>query len=88
MASTILAQKLSQVQGVGEVTRRRQLAAGGARRAQPHALNQYGIALDDVRSTIANANVRRPKGSVEDGDALWQIQANDQLQQGQAITSR
>ena len=43
VASTVLAQKLSQVDGVGEVTRRRQLAAGGARRAQPAALNQYGI---------------------------------------------
>ena len=47
---------------------------------EPQLLNQYGVSLDDVRSTIANANVRRPKGAVSDGERNWQIQANDQLE--------
>ncbi|MCZ7019376.1 efflux RND transporter permease subunit, partial [Salmonella enterica] len=47
---------------------------------EPKALDQYGVSLDEVRDTIANANVRRPKGSVEDGERNWQIQANDQLE--------
>ncbi|KTC41019.1 efflux RND transporter permease subunit [Pseudomonas sp. L5B5] len=80
LASTILSQSLSQVQGVGEVQ------VGGSSlpavriELEPQLLNQYGVALDDVRNAIANANQRRPKGSVEDGQRLWQIQANDQLE--------
>lgn len=54
---------------------------------EPQALNQYGVALDDVRNTIANANVRRPKGSVEDGQRLWQVQANDQLEKAKDYES-
>lgn len=80
LASTILSQGLSQVQGVGEVQ------VGGSSlpavriELEPQLLNQYGVALDDVRNAIANANQRRPKGSVEDDQRLWQIQANDQLE--------
>ncbi|ERO65784.1 efflux RND transporter permease subunit [Pseudomonas piscis] len=80
LASTILSQSLSQVQGVGEVQ------VGGSSlpavriELEPQLLNQYGVALDDVRNAIANANQRRPKGSVEDDQRLWQIQANDQLE--------
>ncbi|MBB1612139.1 acriflavine resistance protein B [Pseudomonas sp. UMC65] len=80
LASTILSQSLSQVQGVGEVQ------VGGSSlpavriELEPQLLNQYGVALDDVRNAIANANQRRPKGSVEDEQRLWQIQANDQLE--------
>ena len=47
---------------------------------EPQLLNQYGVSLDEVRTTIANANVRKPKGSVEDADHNWQVQANDQLE--------
>jgi len=77
-ASTILAQRISQVSGVGQVT------VGGASlpavrvELNPTVLNAYGIALDDVRAALAAANANRPKGSVEDGDRHWQIQANDQ----------
>ncbi|MBM7061933.1 efflux RND transporter permease subunit [Pseudomonas sp. UL073] len=80
LASTILAQSLSQVTGVGEVQ------VGGSSlpavrvELEPQLLNQYGISLDQVRQTIANANVRRPKGAVEDGERHWQVQANDQLE--------
>jgi len=77
-ASTILAQKISQLSGVGQVT------VGGASlpavrvELNPTTLNQYGIGLDEVRATLAAANANRPKGSIELGDHHWQIQANDQ----------
>ena len=78
-ASTIIAQKLSQVSGVGQVQRRRQLAARGARRAQSgRRSTSTASALEDVRTALAAANANRPKGSVEDGDRHWQIYANDQ----------
>jgi multidrug efflux pump len=79
LASTVLAQKVAQVTGVGDVT-----VGGGSLPAvrvelEPNALTQYGISLDDVRRTIATANLMRPKGSVEEGQRSWQIRASDQL---------
>jgi multidrug efflux pump len=77
-ASTILAQKLSQVSGVGQVT------VGGSSlpavrvELSPESLNKYGVGLEDVRAALAAANANRPKGSLEDGDRNWQIYANDQ----------
>jgi multidrug efflux pump len=77
-ASTILAQKLSQVSGVGQVT------VGGSSlpavrvELSPESLNKYGVGLEDVRAVLAAANANRPKGSLEDGDRHWQIYANDQ----------
>ena len=77
-ASTILAQKLSQVEGVGQVS------VGGSSlpavrvELNPKALNKYGIGTEDVRNAIAATNANRPKGAVEDGDRHWQIGANDQ----------
>jgi multidrug efflux pump len=81
IASTVLAQKVAQVTGVGDVT-----VGGGSLPAvrvelQPNALAHYGIALDDVRRTIAGANLLRPKGAVEEGQRFWQVQASDQLTQ-------
>ena len=78
VASTVVAQKLSQVRGVGQVT------VGGsslpAVRAElnPATLNAYGIGLSDVRNALAAANANRPKGLVEDGERVWWIYANDQ----------
>ncbi len=80
-ASTVLAQKLSQVSGIGQVT------VGGSSlpavrvELNPNALNKYGIGLTQVRSTLAAANANRPKGVVEDGDRQWQVYANDQATQ-------
>ena len=79
LASTVLAQKVAQVQGVGDVT-----VGGGSLPAvrvelQPNALAHYGISLDQVRRTIAEANLLRPKGVIEDGDRAFQIAASDQL---------
>ena len=80
-ASTILAQKLSQVKGVGQVT------VGGSSlpavrvNVNPTVLNKYGIGFDEVRTAINATNANRPKGTVEDGDRQWQIYANDQAKQ-------
>ncbi len=80
-ASTILAQKLSQVKGVGQVT------VGGSSlpavrvNLNPTVLNKYGIGFDEVRAAISATNANRPKGTVEDGDRQWQIYANDQAKQ-------
>ena len=77
-ASTILAQKLSQVQGIGQVS------VGGSSlpavrvELNPATLNKYGIGMEVVRAAIVATNVNRPKGSVEDGERHWQILANDQ----------
>ncbi|MCC6077419.1 efflux RND transporter permease subunit [Pseudomonas sp. GCM10022188] len=79
-ASTIVAQKLSQVGGVGEVQ------VGGSSlpavriELSPRLLEHYGIALDEVRETIDAANVRGPKGALEDAERHWQVRSNDQLE--------
>ncbi|MCU1729719.1 efflux RND transporter permease subunit [Pseudomonas sp. 7P_10.2_Bac1] len=80
LASTILSQSLSQVPGVGEVQIGGSSLPAVRIELEPQLLNQYGVALDDVRNTIANANVRRPKGAVSDEERNWQIRGNDQLE--------
>ncbi|MGH8381951.1 efflux RND transporter permease subunit [Pseudomonas sp.] len=80
LASTILSQSLSQVPGVGEVQIGGSSLPAVRIELEPQLLNQYGVALDDVRATIANANQRRPKGFIEDAQRSWQVQANDQLE--------
>ncbi len=77
-ASTVLAQRLSQVQGVGQVT-----VGGGALPAvrvelDPDKLASKGIALDNVRVALTATNANRPKGSVDDDGGTWQLGANDQ----------
>jgi multidrug efflux pump len=77
-ASTVLAQKLSQVEGIGEVG-----VGGGslpAVRAEliPQALFKYGIGLEDVRAALASANAHSPKGGIDVEGQRYQIYANDQ----------
>ncbi len=77
-ASTTLAQKLSQVDGIGEVV------VGGsslpAVRAEliPQALYKYGVGLEDVRAALSSANAHSPKGGIDVGNERYQIYANDQ----------
>jgi multidrug efflux pump len=77
-ASTVVSQKLSQVDGVGEVT------VGGSSlpavrvELNPSALYKYGIGLEDVRAALASANAHSPKGAIETGDLHYQIYDNDQ----------
>ncbi|EOE7094765.1 multidrug efflux RND transporter permease subunit MdtC [Serratia marcescens] len=83
-ASTQLAQKISQTEGVGDVS------VGGSSlpavrvELNPSALFNQGVSLDTVRQAIANANVRRPQGAVENPQQRWQIQANDALKTAEA----
>ena len=78
LASTVLVQRLSQVDGVGQVS-----IGGGALPAvrvavQPERMSSYGLSLEDVRQTLVSGNAHRPKGMVEDENQSWQIEANDQ----------
>ncbi|TMB09239.1 MAG: multidrug transporter subunit MdtC, partial [Deltaproteobacteria bacterium] len=78
-ASSILQQKLAQVEGVGQV-----VVGGSALPAvrvelNPTVLNKYGIGFDEVRSALAAANANRPKGELANGTTAWKISANDQL---------
>ncbi len=77
-ASTVLAQKLSQVDGIGEV-----VVSGSSLPAVrvdliPQALYKYGIGLEDVRAALASANAHSPKGGIDVGDQRYQIYSNDQ----------
>lgn len=79
LASTVLAQSLSQVNGVGEVQIGGSSLPAVRIELEPRQLEHYGLALDDVRTAINSANQRRPKGAVANDQHNWQIQANDQL---------
>ncbi|MBR8657548.1 efflux RND transporter permease subunit, partial [Achromobacter sp. Marseille-Q0513] len=65
LASTVLAQKISQVQGVGEVTLGGSSLPAVRVQVNPNALAHYGIALDEVRQAIAGAAPMRPQGLIE-----------------------
>jgi multidrug efflux pump len=78
MASTNLAQRISQLKGVGQVT-----VGGGSLPAvrvelNPTVLNKLSIGFDEVRNAITSTNANRPKGFLDDGERYWQVQANDQ----------
>jgi multidrug efflux pump len=83
VASTVLQQKLAQVQGVGQV-----IVGGSSLPAvrvelNPMALNKYGISLEAVRNVLTTTSVNMPKGQVADQGRSWEIQTNDQLRTAQ-----
>ncbi|REE19546.1 multidrug efflux pump [Paraburkholderia sp. BL27I4N3] len=87
LADTRLAQKISQVAGVGLVS-----LSGGQRpavriQANPRALAAYGLNLDDLRTTISNLNVNTPKGNFDGPTRNYTINANDQLTDADAYKS-
>ncbi|HEV2574490.1 MAG TPA: MdtB/MuxB family multidrug efflux RND transporter permease subunit [Beijerinckiaceae bacterium] len=80
MADTRLAQKISQLPGVGLVS-----LSGGQRpavrvQADPRKLAAYGLNIDDLRTTLGNANVNQPKGNFDGPTRGYTVNANDQLQ--------
>lgn len=79
IASTTVQQKLSQIQGVGEVVIGGSTLPAVRIDLDPDALSQYGVSLETVRLAIAAANSTRPKGVLENDTHSWQIKANDQL---------
>jgi len=78
-ASTIMAQKLSQVSGVGQVFVWGGALPGVRVEVNPTLLNKYGIGLEQVRGVLSNSNSNTPKGYFSDGHLIWQVGANDQL---------
>src|SRR5690349_964259 len=78
-ADSILAQKLAQVEGVGQV-----FTWGSARPAvrvevNPTQLNSYGISLEQVRKSLQSANANLAKGALSDSRQMWSVAATDQL---------
>src|ERR1700675_2336334 len=78
-ADSILAQKLAQVEGVGQV-----FTWGSSRPAvrvevNPYQLNAYGISLDTVRKSLQSANANLAKGTVSDSHQTWTVSDTDQL---------
>jgi multidrug efflux pump len=87
LADTRMAQKISQIEGVGLVS-----VSGGQRPAvriiaNVRALAAYGLNIDDLRTTISNANVNSPKGTLDGPARSWTINDNDQIQSPQAYES-
>ena len=79
IADSIIAQKLSQVDGVGQAT-----VGGSARPAvrieiNPQVLAGYGLGLEDVRTALGQVNSNEPKGGVSNGRVRWTLYDNDQL---------
>jgi multidrug efflux pump len=84
IADTRLAQKISQLPGIGLVS-----ISGGQRpavrvQADTRKLAAYGLNIDDLRTTLANANVNTPKGNFDGPTRAFTINANDQLQSADA----
>jgi multidrug efflux pump len=84
LADTILAQKISQLPGVGLVS-----ISGGQKpavriRANPTALASYGLSLEDLRTVLGQANVDQAKGNLDGPRQSYTIGANDQLFSGDA----
>jgi multidrug efflux pump len=77
-ADTILAQKLSQVSGIGQVQIGGSSLPAVRVELNPSALFKYGIGLEDVRAALAAANANTPKGSIDFGGRRYQLYTNDQ----------
>lgn len=80
LASTILAQKISQVGGVGQVTVWGSSLPAVRVEVNPNLLHHYGLGMDAVRTALRNANANMPKGLIETTTRSWQVTVNDQLQ--------
>ncbi len=78
-ASSIMAQKLSQVTGVGQVLVGGSALPGVRVELNPTQLNKYGIGLEQVRGVLAAANANNPKGHFSDSNHIWEVGANDQI---------
>jgi len=79
MADSILAQKISQIQGVGQVFVFGSASPSVRVELNPMQLGSNGVGLEAVRAALANANANRPKGAFQDPGHRWQIADNDQI---------
>ncbi|MBF0153161.1 MAG: efflux RND transporter permease subunit [Magnetococcales bacterium] len=78
LAATVLAQKLSQVEGVGQVRLGGSSLPAVRVELDPGRLHMNGIGFEDVRTAIVATNANRPKGVVERAERQWSVHANDQ----------
>ncbi|MBN9264318.1 MAG: efflux RND transporter permease subunit, partial [Hyphomicrobium sp.] len=76
-AANIVQQRLSQIQGIGNVDLGGSALPAVRIELQPSSLYKYGIGFEDVRAAVAAANARSPKGVIEEGSRRYQIEAND-----------
>ncbi|MDC7785828.1 efflux RND transporter permease subunit [Rhodoplanes sp. TEM] len=88
LADTMIAQRLSEVSGVGRVSVQGNLKPAVRIQADLARLAAYGIALEDLRATIINANVAGPKGSLDGAHQSYTIAANDQLEAAEAYRAQ
>jgi multidrug efflux pump len=79
MADSILAQKISQIQGVGQVFVGGSSSPAVRVELNPMQLGANGIGLEAVRTALTAANANRPKGAFQDADHRWTIRDNDQI---------
>jgi multidrug efflux pump len=79
MADSILAQKIAQIQGVGQVFVGGSSSPAVRVELNPMQLGSNGIGLEAVRTALAGANANRPKGAFQDQGHRWQINDNDQI---------
>ena len=79
MADSILSQKISQIQGVGQTFVGGSSSPAVRVELNPMQLGSNGVGLDAVRVALAGANANRPKGAFQDADHRWQISDNDQI---------
>jgi multidrug efflux pump len=79
MADSILAQKMSQVAGVGQVFVGGSSSPAVRVELNPEQLGDNGIGLEAVRTALSGANANRPKGAFQDADNRWAIYDNDQI---------
>ncbi|TNC12099.1 nodulation protein [Methylobacterium terricola] len=77
-AATVLAQKLSQLEGIGNVEIGGSSLPAVRVELDPNALFHYGIGLEGIRAALASANANSPKGAIEAGERRYQLYANDQ----------
>ncbi|HWE51736.1 MAG TPA: multidrug efflux RND transporter permease subunit [Bryobacteraceae bacterium] len=78
-ASTLMAQKLSQITGVGQVVVGGSALPSVRIELNPTVLEKYGISLEQVRTTLSGSNANLPKGHFSDGHRMYQVGANDQI---------
>ncbi len=86
-ADTILAQKLSQVSGIGQVQIGGSSLPAVRVELNPATLFKYGIGLEDVRAALASANANTPKGSIDVGGERYQLYTNDQASKAREYRS-
>ncbi len=79
MADSILSQKISQIQGVGQVFVGGSSSPAVRVELNPMELGANGVGLEAVRTALSGANANRPKGAFQDADHRWQISDNDQI---------